>query len=178
MPWKNGLGTTTEIYRAEGIDGQMDWRVSIAGVACDGPFSMFPGYDRHIMIIDGGGMILDGGPRGPMTVGPAFVPVSFSGDWTINARLTAGPLRDFNLIVRRGFGNGDLGHVTLTEPVELASGEAVQLVYVLSGDINCDHQPLPAGSAVLLNVEDSATLVPTGGPARVALCRIWRAVSS
>jgi uncharacterized protein len=178
MPWKNGLGVTTEIYRSDSADGIMDWRVSIAGVSSDGPFSAFPGYDRHIMVIAGDGMALDGGPEGPVTVAPAFAPASFSGDWVISARLTGGPLRDFNLIVRRGFGRGDLTQAEVTGSLDLIGGDAVQLIHVLSGDMRCKHHVLAAGSTMLLDVEDSATLEPTGGPARVALCRIWRVLTS
>ena len=53
MPWKNGLGTTTEIaiHPAEAdLAGQpFDWRVSMADVTTDGEFSRFPGYDRSIL---------------------------------------------------------------------------------------------------------------------------------
>ncbi len=42
MPWKNGLGQTTELHRVDDATGQMLWRVSIAGVAQDGPFLAVP----------------------------------------------------------------------------------------------------------------------------------------
>ena len=54
-PWKNGGGTTAEI--AIGPPGAtldaFDWRISMARVASDGPFSSFPGVDRTLSIIDG-----------------------------------------------------------------------------------------------------------------------------
>ena len=62
MPWKNGGGSTTEIAAAPdgaGIDA-FDWRVSMAVVAADGPFSEFPGIDRTLSILDGSGLILKG----------------------------------------------------------------------------------------------------------------------
>ena len=47
MPWKNGGGITTEIWvspEGSGLAGvPFDWRVSIADVATDGPFSKFAG---------------------------------------------------------------------------------------------------------------------------------------
>ena len=58
MPWKNGGGTTTEIWKAASPAGEMLWRLSIADVASDGPFSEFPGIDRWIMVIAGKGMEL------------------------------------------------------------------------------------------------------------------------
>jgi len=50
MPWKNGGGTTTEIAVApEGASlNDFDWRISMAHVGADGPFSSFPGIDRTL----------------------------------------------------------------------------------------------------------------------------------
>ena len=149
MPWKNGLGTTTEIYRADNASGEMAWRVSIAGVTTDGPFSIFPGYDRHIMVIDGAGMVLKGGPTGEMNIAPLFASASFSGDWAISARLLAGPVRDFNLIFRRDFGRGELVQVLLPGPYTFATEEHLLLLYLLSGQLSFGDQVLPEGSALL-----------------------------
>ncbi|MBM7325185.1 HutD family protein, partial [Agrobacterium sp. S2] len=48
MPWKNGGGVTTEIivHPAKASMADFDWRISMANVAQDGPFSIFPGVDR------------------------------------------------------------------------------------------------------------------------------------
>src|SRR5512140_2846533 len=59
MPWKNRLGVTTEVARYPDEFGSLfDWRVSIADVMNDGPFSQFTGYDRIIVVIGGEGMTL------------------------------------------------------------------------------------------------------------------------
>ena len=50
MPWKNGGGTTTEVAvspEGAGLD-HFDWRISMARVEQDGPFSTFPGIDRTL----------------------------------------------------------------------------------------------------------------------------------
>lgn len=105
MPWRNGGGTTTELAVApEGaaLDGERFlYRVSIADVASDGPFSRFDGYDRHIMLLAGAGMTIDAGAHGPIDLRVPFEPRSFSGDWEVRGTLVAGPVRDFNLIVDR-----------------------------------------------------------------------------
>jgi environmental stress-induced protein Ves len=36
-----------------------DWRVSLATIAADGPFSSFPGVERTLALVDGHGMTLD-----------------------------------------------------------------------------------------------------------------------
>src|SRR5690348_16103916 len=61
MPWKNGGGETVEVTIApEGASlDAFDWRVSMARVASSGPFSRFPGVDRTLAVLAGGGMRLD-----------------------------------------------------------------------------------------------------------------------
>ncbi|WP_344566156.1 HutD/Ves family protein [Streptomyces axinellae] len=54
MPWKNGSGSTREVA-AQPVGSRLadfDWRVSVADVGGDGPFSPFPGVDRVITLID------------------------------------------------------------------------------------------------------------------------------
>ena len=48
-PWKNGGGVTREIAKgaAAGPDDDWGWRISIAEVERDGPFSTFPGACIH-----------------------------------------------------------------------------------------------------------------------------------
>ena len=50
VPWKNGLGMTREVANASGADSVMIWRISLATVDRDGPFSDFTGYKRIIMM--------------------------------------------------------------------------------------------------------------------------------
>ena len=104
MPWKNGGGVTTEIWVSppgSGLAGApFDWRVSIADVASDGPFSKFAGYDRHIMLLNGRGMRLETDENGVIDLA-LYRPAAFSGDWTIVGKLSDGPVRDFNLMVAR-----------------------------------------------------------------------------
>jgi len=57
MAWKNGQGMTREIAREPG-DGDFLWRLSIAEVAASGDFSLFPGYDRTITLIEGAGHMM------------------------------------------------------------------------------------------------------------------------
>lgn len=95
QPWKNGGGVTHEIARAE-EDGALLWRLSIAEVATDGPFSAFPGLTRILTVIEGAGLHLDT-PDTRLDALP-LKPVRFSGDLPIDSQLIDGPVRDFNLI--------------------------------------------------------------------------------
>jgi uncharacterized protein len=103
-PWKNGGGSTTEI--AIGPAGArletFDWRVSMARVASDGPFSDFPGIDRTLAVVKGDGLVLTIGDDAPVTLSSDADPVSFPGDTPTSARLTAGEITDLNVMTRRG----------------------------------------------------------------------------
>jgi len=95
QPWKNGGGITHEIARAD-RGGRLLWRLSIAEVASDGPFSAFPGLSRILTVIEGAGLYLDT-PGGRLDALP-LAPLAFSGDLPVQSRLIGGPIRDFNLI--------------------------------------------------------------------------------
>lgn len=105
LPWKNGGGVTHEVAcvpAGAGMDG-FDWRVSIARIERDGPFSAFPGVDRSIVLLDGGGVQLarvSGGWQHRLA--EPLRPFAFDGGDAVEARLLAGPSSDFNVMTRRG----------------------------------------------------------------------------
>lgn len=104
MPWKNGGGSTTEIAVAPegaGLDG-FDWRISMALVAADGPFSAFPEIDRTLSILEGGGLVLHGLDQGPVRLERMTAPFTFPADATVSTALLDGPITDLNVMVRRG----------------------------------------------------------------------------
>ena len=133
MPWKNGGGTTTEIHASTKAGAAFDWRASIATINADGPFSFFNGYDRHILTLQGAGMRLCSKAFASINLRPMEV-FSFSGDERVEGFLRNGPVKDFNLIVRRDFGVGTLKTAHATTGCSFGSDDAVQLVHVLGGD--------------------------------------------
>lgn len=101
-PWKNGGGRTAEILampEGAGI-GDFDWRISTAEVAQSGPFSVFPGIDRWLTVLEGGPMDLIL-PDRRVTLAPGSAPEHFPGDIPCAAKLTGLPLLDLNVMVRR-----------------------------------------------------------------------------
>jgi environmental stress-induced protein Ves len=107
-PWKNGQGSTAELAKhpPEADLGRADflWRVSIATIKESGPFSSFPGYDRHIALLSGEPPVLvhEEGDRLTRFALEPLQPHLFSGDWTTRCELPGGPCRDFNVIAHRG----------------------------------------------------------------------------
>jgi uncharacterized protein len=103
-PWKNGNGSTTEIA-AEPTGASLDtfdWRISMAQVASDGPFSEFFGIDRTLAVIKGSGLVLTIGSDAPVTLQRGSDPITFAGDVATSARLIAGEITDLNVMTRRG----------------------------------------------------------------------------
>ncbi|MBX3228668.1 MAG: HutD family protein [Labilithrix sp.] len=134
MPWKNGGGTTTEVLVEPGVEdtARFRWRVSIADVASDGPFSRFDGYERHIVLLDGAGMTLDAGAHGRIELA-RHVPRTFSGDWEVTGSLKNGPVRDFNLIVDRARATAELDVRTVTQATTVRA--PVCIAHVLAGTL-------------------------------------------
>ena len=121
MPWANGGGTTAEVATgptdtSPENTGHWHWRLSIADVEADGPFSSLPGIDRHILVAHGDGMALtiDGTTH---IVRSGEPPLPFAGEAVTTCRLLGGPINDLNLMVRRDLATGALRRV------HLASGD-------------------------------------------------------
>lgn len=169
VPWRNGGGVTREIVaRPEGADmGDFLWRVSLADVAADGPFSAFAEVDRILTLVEGEGMHLTVGGEA-RRVDTRFVPQGFPGDLPTDCRLLGGPVVNLNVMWRRG------AEVTPTvtvaqsrRPIAVRAGPAV-LVVALDGPAEVAGQTLGRYDAVLLTDED-AVLHATGRTAVIAL---------
>lgn len=104
MPWKDGGGVTEQIAIEPPdatLAGGFLWRLSMARVERSGPFSRFEGYDRTLLLLEGGGLDLDFGAHGRLLIEGPMQPVAFSGDWEARATLTRGPVRDLGIISDR-----------------------------------------------------------------------------
>ncbi len=102
--WKNGAGLTREIAAwpaGAGLDG-FEWRLSVAELERDAPFSAFPGVDRCIVVLDGAGMQLLDERGAPVQALQPLEPWPFEGERVLSASLPHGPCRDFNVMTRRG----------------------------------------------------------------------------
>lgn len=173
MPWKNGGGTTQEIVswpEGAGLDG-FGWRASIATIAAAGPFSVFAGVDRSIMLLEGDGVRLythDGRIEHRLDV-PGR-PFAFSGDDAIDCTLLGGPSNDFNVMTRHGQWRADvqvLDHATAME----AAPHGVLLA--LRGTWRLNGEPCREGEGLYWT--DSAhawQALPEGEGARLAAVRI------
>jgi environmental stress-induced protein Ves len=169
MRWKNNLGWTREIHRVPDSDAY-DWRVSIAEIDHDCPFSAFPGCDRVLVLLEGNGMRLDFADGSTTQLEPPHARVAFAGEQSLQCRLTEGPTRDFNLIWRRDRVRAELMHRPLVGPMLFFQERDVTwLIYLIGGRAQIkdrpDLRPLDAGDSLLLAPDDSgaARLILDGG---------------
>ena len=95
--WKNGKGITHEIFRLENSQGIV-WRLSIAEVITDGPFSCFEGYKRILTVIKGNGLELSNS-KSVFRALP-YIPKEFSGNLAINSKRILGNVENLNLIFK------------------------------------------------------------------------------
>jgi uncharacterized protein len=101
VPWKNGGGVTREVAawpEGAGFDDFL-WRVSMAEVAADGPFSVFPGVDRILAVLEGR-LRLEVDAQPPRELGPGDA-AAFPGDAPTYGVVLQGPVLDLNVMSRR-----------------------------------------------------------------------------
>ena len=157
-PWKNGGGVTREVAAFPPGAGMDDfgWRISLADVAADGPFSAFAGVDRVLTVIEGAGLVLDVGGR-MLALDASSPPLAFAGEAAVEARLTDGPIRDLNLMVRRGAWRGRVRRMTVAGAIEVGAKAEVTLVLALDA-----LRIVRPGGAIDLTPLD-AVLLDSGG---------------
>ena len=100
MPWKNGGGITWEILREPADAEHYDWRLSMAEISAPGPFSDFSGYQRHLLLFEGPGLVLKAPGEADRTLARRGDLASFDGALPMQCELPGGPCTDLNLIVR------------------------------------------------------------------------------
>jgi environmental stress-induced protein Ves len=135
-PWKNGGGSTTEIAVepfAATLDN-FDWRISMARVASDGPFSEFAGIDRTLSIVKGNGLALTVGDAAPVVLDRNSEPIRFPGDRPTSARLLADEIIDLNVMTRRGRFEHRLQRLRAPAQCEF-DGHDIAVVVACSSDV-------------------------------------------
>ncbi|OWV99948.1 HutD family protein [Rhizobium sp. R693] len=168
MPWKNGGGETVEI--AVSPDGaalsDFDWRISMAAVATDGPFSIFAGIDRTLSILDGNGMSLTIGGEARVLLTQDSAPLAFPADISVSATLADGPILDLNVMTRRnGFGHRvERADVNSTVTVHPAAPTLFVLCHqgTLTVDCSGEHADLGPKDAVVLEQAKGKDVVISG----------------
>ncbi|WP_343313861.1 HutD family protein [Brucella sp. BE17] len=135
VPWKNGAGVTRELalHEDEALHSDFLWRISIATVDRDGPFSTFSSIDRTIAVLRGEGMILES-PSQRVTMSSGGAPFCFDGETPIVAIIINGETTDLNAMTRRGFFTHSMDRLTFSHTVAI-DGESDETVVVFNSSI-------------------------------------------
>jgi uncharacterized protein len=137
MLWKNGGGETTEIavYPEKASLADFDWRISMATVASDGPFSLFPGIDRTLSILEGAGMSLFIEGRKPVVLTAESQPLAFPADAPTNATLVAGTITDLNVMTRRAWLSHEVRRIAISSDHEFVLDASRTLLFCDRGSL-------------------------------------------
>ncbi len=147
-----------------------DWRLSLADIAADGPFSTFPGVDRHAVLLGTGAVELSG-PSGIACALP-WKPVSFPGEAELHAQRQSGTLqpRFLNLMVRRSVLRGEL---SLTDRVCQVDDAVVWAVVPVAGwwQVQGDME-IAVGQIVFADDASTLRARPLAAGSKAVLVRI------
>ena len=181
MRWKNGAGWTSEILKIHDSEerdtNDWAWRLSIAEIETDAPFSAFPGVERELVLLSGNGLRLrfeDGETRDLL---PPHDKLRFAGERPAFGELIDGATRDFNLMWKRGMVDAQLWHRPLVGTMVLFvdPGET-WAIHQLAGQARfADHSGLGdvnMGDTAILAAGDARRRYVLDGGGEVLMIRI------
>jgi uncharacterized protein len=129
-PWKNGGGEMADIVVVPADAGyeNFKWRIAIAKIDVDRPFSEFPGIDRTFMVVGGKGVNLSVEGMAPARLTHKSPPYYFPGDKQTAAKLIDGPVHALNVMTKRGVADTRIG--LIDGPAQFDTGGDVHAVLV------------------------------------------------
>tara|TARA_Y100001960_G_scaffold319311_1_gene390445 strand:+ start:125 stop:730 length:606 start_codon:yes stop_codon:yes gene_type:complete len=149
IPWKNGLGHTTELaINSDGDLDNFDWRLSIANVVNDGNFSNFSGYQRHLILIEGEGIILDHGNGEIDNLTNLLDIAHFDGGSNTYGSLVNGGIKDFNIMTNKDSFTAEVNCYVKQHSanISLLTDRSI-FAYSLKNEMNIEH-----GSRIIASV--------------------------
>ena len=164
MPWRNGRGETAEVAispTGATLD-DFDWRVSMARIDGDGPFSIFPQTDRTLAVLRGDGLRLSIASSAPFELTRDSEPFSFPGDVAAAATLLGATVTDLNVMTRRERSTHSMRRLRIAGSVEVPLQAPLALLICAEGslqiEMNAQTAALMALDALLVVEEGAATL--------------------
>lgn len=164
--WRNGMGVSWDIASDSSLADGFGWRLSLARIDRDVPFSVYPGVDRIFTLVEGGGVDLDLQNVGILAAHSLYTPYPFPCDVPAQCRLRAGPCRALNLFTRRQSWSATAD--VLSGAAEIAHDGPI-LLYALSGDAEADGVRLEEGDAVVAEGQVAANTTHV-----LLAARLWR----
>jgi environmental stress-induced protein Ves len=149
QPWKNDGGVTRQlaIFPSDATLETCLWRVSAAEISAPGPFSTWEGYDRILMLTEGGPLrLIQTGTGAEQCLEPG-ARLYFAGETPYTAELPGGPVRDFNLMLARKRAHGCVDMRRAAQAIPLRPGDT--LLHCTRGRFRLDFPPRMGGPRTL-----------------------------
>ncbi len=170
MPWRNGAGTTHEIAiddDAGDSAAPFRWRLSMADLAGDGPFSEIADVDRILVLLAGDAvqLTIDGAPPAPLGRHEA---IAFPGDVPTSLTMAPGSGRDLNLMWDRTRAAGDVEVLQIGD--ERSIGAPIAFAIALGGPamVAVDGEEHALGEQDALRLDGGGVLTVVDGEVYVA----------
>ena len=170
MPWRNGAGVTHEIAVDPSTGDSaapFRWRLSMADLAGDGPFSEIPDVDRVLVLLAGDGVELRIGGAEPAPLG-RHEAIAFPGDVPTSLTMHPGAGRDLNLMWDRTRAAGAVD--VLAAGAELELGAPLAFAVAIGGPaaVAVDGAEHALGEHDALLIEGGGALAVRDGDVYVA----------
>jgi environmental stress-induced protein Ves len=167
LRWKNGLGYTTELLKESLDKNEFAWRLSIAQVSQDGPFSNFEGYERTLLLLKGQGITLEQGDGSRQVLSKVLDAARFSGKGPTIASLHEGPIEDFNIMTRNGVCSARTHTGADTQEFVQTIEANLLLIYASVGSLKvnldgAEFPQIPAAHLLRVNIDEALPLHITG----------------
>ncbi|HET9444908.1 MAG TPA: HutD family protein [Steroidobacteraceae bacterium] len=150
-PWKNGGGTTRDIVTAPpgaSLD-TFDWRLSLAQVDRDGPFSRFDNVDRTLVLLSGAMTLHEGERQIHLARNEPF---AFAGERAIEATVGGGATLDFNVMTRRGRAKHAARRESFSQRSNIeASAASVLVIFALERGLIVDGERLDLHDTAIID---------------------------
>ena len=121
MPWANGGGTTWEVARDPADPtAEFIWRISVAEIDGDGPFSNLPDIDRVFTLASSAPIELQ--VNGAVQRARFATPIRFCGEDAVSCT-TAGAATALNVMTRRGLASAEVEIMEADHAREIDAGD-------------------------------------------------------
>ncbi|MBB2201819.1 HutD/Ves family protein [Gluconacetobacter tumulisoli] len=135
MKWKNGGGETAEIavFPAHATMDDFAWRISMATVSSNGPFSIFADCDRTLSILSGEGMTLACADRAATYLTTDSAPYAFPADAATTATLADDRVTDLNVMTRRTVMSHSVTRMTVDGEIDIQAADGSVVLFCHDG---------------------------------------------
>lgn len=98
-PWRNGCGVTRTLMRCD-VDDKPLWRISVADITGNAPFSRFDGLDRQAVLVEGRNVTLCG-DWGAWSMNSVGDTARFPGELSVHTEIGCSLARFWNVMADR-----------------------------------------------------------------------------